>query len=97
VPDLENDIVAVEIDEVDCEAHSDGVDGFAGDDPHAFSGCEGIMTQEALAAFATVVCYIDSVCQLDLAGDIRDTNGPALSSGPWLREPTQYSLHKDHY
>jgi hypothetical protein len=89
-------MVAVQVDEINCEAHSDRVDGLARNDPHAFSGSEELMAQESLAAFAGIISYINLVCQLELPSHIRNANGPSLQSGPSIRNPTQYSFHNNH-
>lgn len=67
--------VAVEIDEIDREAHAHGVDRLAGNNPKPLAGREALTAEQTSSAGGAAVRYVDAARQFRLPGDVPDPDG----------------------
>ncbi|HVJ07460.1 MAG TPA: hypothetical protein VM554_03695 [Acidisarcina sp.] len=65
-------LVAIEIDEVDREAHCEGMYGFAGDDPQTLTREETLAPQQALSTLCAAIGYDYTAGKFGVTGDIAD-------------------------
>lgn len=72
VPDLFYSVLSVEIDKVDGKLHEEGVDGFAGNNPHPFSLGQPLSPQEPLGTFWPAAGHLKLVGNLGASGQIPD-------------------------
>lgn len=85
-PDLFHSQFAVKVNEVDGELHAEGVDGFAGPDPQAFSRPEFLASQQTLPALRAVIRNLHGMGEHRLAGEVRD---PETKIGFCLAAPSE--------
>jgi hypothetical protein len=83
-------MLAVQIHEVDGEAHAEGVHGFAGKYPQALAGSEPFAAQQALSALFAFVGDFRAVGQYRLASEVADAH-TKVRSFPAAREPVEYA------
>ena len=70
--DLPDSVPAIQIDQVNGELHEEGVYGFTGEDPQAFSGSQPRAPQQALATPGTAVGHFQAGGKHSMAGEICD-------------------------
>ena len=86
-PGFENAVLAIEINEVDGEAHAEGVHGFAGNDPQALAGREPLAAQEPLVAAQSAIGDFKRISEQCLPREVRDSQTFDRGFRAWLPEP----------
>ena len=94
-------LVAVYVHKVDGEAHAEGMHGFTGNDPQAFSRPQCIASEQTSAAGRATIGDFHSFRKNRPAGQVRDVQpdiGYCIASGTTVRYPTNYiySVALDH-
>ena len=67
---LPDSLLAVEIDEVDGEAHPEGVYGFAGHDPQPLPASETLAPKQTLIALWTAIGYFHASSEYRIARQV---------------------------
>ena len=67
-------LFAVHVNQIDRESHAEGMHGFTGNDPHAFSRSQAIASQQPFAACGSVIGYFHPFGKYQLASQIRKSS-----------------------
>jgi hypothetical protein len=69
---LLHSLIAIQINEINREFHSEGMNTFARNDPEAFSRRKDLASQKTFSAFSALVSYIYAVGEFRLPRQICD-------------------------
>lgn len=96
-PHLFHSILAVDVNQIDREAHAKGMHGFTGNDPETFSRIEAVAPQQAFAALGAAVGHFHPFGKHRLAGEIRYLQPDSGLSPAAAGELSKNAAHKVYF
>lgn len=94
--DFSYSLLAVQVHKVDRKSHEEGMDGFTGNNPQAFSRPQAVASQQAFPAFGSAIRHFHPFGNHYLAGEIENPVAHIRLSAPASGKPSKNAAQGIH-